>query len=241
MNVLPEFDIDPISVGDERAIHVESKKATLLFGIGPRHAAPSRERRAAELLDALVPSLRAIRWCSQVHGTDLLTIDASHRSGAACMGPGDGLLTAEPGVAVAVWTADCVPVLLASGSAVAAVHAGWRGAAAGIVPNAVQLMRRMIGERDEIHAYLGPAVSGPRYEVGDEVIDSLRTHGVDEKLWLEGRNVDLRGFLTGQLESLGGASVTEVGGCTVSNLDLASFRRDGDMAGRQFSMIYRTE
>jgi len=239
MSVPPSPDTDPIFVGDETAFHIESKGATLLFGIGPRYGSLSREERAAHLLGALAPALSAIRWCSQVHGAELLRIDAGHRSGAACVGSGDGLLTAEQGVGLAVWTADCVPVLLASKSGVAAVHAGWRGTAAGIVPKAVHAMLEAGAEPSGIDAYLGPAVSGGRYPVGNEVIDALKTHGIDEELWLDGHNVDLRGFLSGQLRMLGVSAATLVGDCTASNADLASHRRDGEAAGRQWSLIYR--
>jgi YfiH family protein len=213
--------------------------AALLFGIGPRHGARSREQRGGALLDALDASLRSIRWCSQVHGTDLITISTNHRSGAASVGPGDGLVTSEAGVGLVVWTADCVPVILVSPQEVAAVHAGWRGAAAGIVPKAVGALLKDGVEPARIHAYLGPAVSGPRYPVGNEVVEALKSHGVNNDLWLSGRNVDLRGFITGQLERLSVVSVTTVGGCTASDPRFASHRRDGEHAGRQWSLIYR--
>jgi copper oxidase (laccase) domain-containing protein len=119
------------------------------------------------------------------------------------------------------------------------VHAGWRGAAGGIAVRAVDLIRNTNPVGAAIDVFLGPAVSGPRYQVGGEVIEALRSHGVAEDLWLDGRHVDLRNFLAGQLERWGVTSVVPIGGCTVESADLASYRRDGERAGRQWSLVYR--
>jgi YfiH family protein len=145
-------------------------------------------------------------------------------------------------VALGIWTADCVPVLLAAGTAVAAVHAGWRGAAAEIVPKAVQL----IGEisclnSSSVQVCLGPAVGPCHYQVGDEVVEALRTSGVAERHWLENDRVDLRAFIKGQLIGLGVIpdEIETVGRCTACSPQHASFRRDRELAGRQLSFIVR--
>jgi hypothetical protein len=94
---------------------------------------------------------------------------------------------------------------------------------------------------DRIQATLGPAISGPQYPVGDEVINALKTLGVDEGTWRIGEHVDLKGFLHSRLEGLGliPSAIANINLCTVSSPDFASFRRDGRSAGRQFSLIYR--
>jgi hypothetical protein len=141
-----------------------------------------------------------------------------------------------------VWTADCVPLLISGGPVVAAVHSGWRGAAEDIAGTVVRRFRSDYGIRpNELHAALGPAISGPRYPVGSEVIEALRPLGIEESRWLSGHHVDLRGFLGARLEACGldPASITAVGGCTASLTHLASYRRDGDASGRQWSLIYR--
>jgi len=78
--------------------------------------------------------------------------------------------------------------------------------------------------------------------VSQEVIDGLRTFSLDEERWRAGDRVDLRGFLSARLEGLGldPAMVHIVGPCTASTPELASYRRDGVKAGRQWSMIYRS-
>jgi YfiH family protein len=229
-------------LGRERALRHTSAQATVLFGIGPPQRGPGRLRRASSLLEQLRPAVRALRWCDQVHGTELVTIAEEAADGTSSVGHGDGLITAQSGVGLMVWTADCVPVLLTGTRVVAAVHAGWRGAAAGIVPIAVE---RCTGEHDEprdrLTAHLGPAISGPRYPVGPEVIAALGKQRVEEGAWLDGKLVDLRRFLAAQLADLGVASVQTVGGCTASTSELASFRRDGAAAGRQWSLVYRSE
>ena len=124
----------------------------------------------------------------------------------------------------------------------AAVHSGWRGAAADIVAAAVDRFRNEYGvAAEDLRVALGPSISGPRYEVGEEVIDALASHVADQSIWRAGRTVDLRAFLVERLKDLGvrSDSIHRVGGCTADSEKLASYRRDGASAGRQYAMIYR--
>src|SRR5690606_28539584 len=84
----------------------------------------------------------------------------------------DGSFTQQPGLACAVMTADCLPILLCDvhGTQVAAVHAGWRGLAKGIVARALQ---QFAAPGSELMAYLGPAISQPYFEVGIEVLEAF--------------------------------------------------------------------
>jgi len=89
---------------------------------------------------------------------------------------GDALLTNEPGVLLSVRAADCMPILMVDSRlrAVAAVHAGWRGAALRIVEKSVGDMRRVFGSRTEdILAAVGPCIRACCYEVGEEVMDAF--------------------------------------------------------------------
>jgi YfiH family protein len=91
--------------------------------------------------------------------------------------PGDALLTCQAGILLSVRTADCLPLLLVDPQrrAVAAVHAGWRGALARVIEKAVGEMRRLFGSRPEkLHAALGPAIRACCYEVGEEVVDAFQ-------------------------------------------------------------------
>lgn len=107
-------------------------------------------------------------WLQQVHGTDVVALTA----GAAAPGcVADGAYTRASGVACAVLTADCLPVLLCDrhGSQVAAVHAGWRGLAAGILGRAVA---RFETPAADLLAFLGPAIGPRHFEVGRDVLEA---------------------------------------------------------------------
>ena len=102
-------------------------------------------------------------WMRQVHGTDVLEVDASGPAGV-----GDALLTLRPALPLAVRTADCVPIVLHGEDAVSVVHAGWRGLVAGVVERTREALQRA-GTPAE-RAAIGPAIGPCCYEVGDEVI-----------------------------------------------------------------------
>ena len=116
-------------------------------------------------------------WARQAD--DLVTLYQVHGATALCVeGPvaaqgrpkADAVVTRTPGLAVAVLTADCTPVLLADPEArvVAAAHAGWRGAVAGIVESAIAEMERQGARRERIRAAIGPTISQAAYEVGPD-------------------------------------------------------------------------
>jgi purine-nucleoside/S-methyl-5'-thioadenosine phosphorylase / adenosine deaminase len=177
----------------------------------------------------------------QVHGSTVLP------AGAALPGTdGDGLCTAEPGTLVGVRTADCVPLHLVAPRrrVAAAIHCGWRGSAAGIVPRAVETVAARYGAAaGELEAALGPSIGGCCYEVGEEVRSAFVERAGDaaaavgfsrrgDRLFL-----DLRDFLAAELATLGVRTVERVGPCTACHPDLLySFRRERG-AGRQLSWI----
>jgi YfiH family protein len=235
-----------LEFGSERAVDRTLEGVRMLFGFGPPRGSASVERRAHRVLEVLQPALGGVRWGQQVHGRVMASLAAEPGrplEGAACVGRCDALITAEAGLGVLVWTADCVPVLLAGGGVVAAVHSGWRGCAADIVGVAVRRFASEYGVAPgSLRAALGPAISGPAYPVGREVIDSLARLGLADTGWSDGERVDLRVFLAARLESLGVSRcrIETVGPCTASTPEMASFRRDGAAAGRQWSLVYRT-
>lgn len=217
----------------------------MIFGLGPAHVGKSPEERMVKILDRLTPELLTIRWGEQVHGcvvrSPALTKDRKQQR-VCRIGPCDALITSDAGLGLVVWTADCVPILLHGDHVVAAVHAGWRGTAEDVTAKVVRRFESDFSiPPSRLSAALGPAISGPRYPVGPEVIDALRSLGVEESRWLDKNHVDLRGFLEARLESCGipPSAITTSQRCTASSTDLASYRRDGDAAGRQWSLIYR--
>src|SRR6185312_5736926 len=133
-------------------------------GDDPAAVAANRKR----LTEAIGLGSDAVVWMNQVHGDRVVRVNEP--IGAAVEGT-DGLVTATPRLALAVVTADCVPVLMGDARAgvVAAVHAGRVGAQKGIVARTVDAMLRVGARAGDISALLGPAVSGRNYEVPDEM------------------------------------------------------------------------
>ena len=109
-------------------------------------------------------------WLEQVHGARILRPDQGET------GPADGAVTTRESAVLAVMTADCLPVLLTtkSGGIVGIAHAGWRGLADGVLGAAVEALAC---EPSEILAWLGPAISEPAFEVGDEVRETFVAAG----------------------------------------------------------------
>lgn len=167
-------------------------------------------------------------WMDQVHGTTVAVLDRVPRDPV----PGtDGLVTATPGVVLAVLVADCVPVLLADTAAgvVGAVHAGRKGAAAGIAARAVAAMTGLGATPGTLDVLLGPAVCGACYEVPaamrDEVDALLPGSATTTRDGTPG--LDLRAGLARQLADLGVTQVVTDARCTAETPDLFSHRRDG--------------
>jgi polyphenol oxidase len=119
---------------------------------------------------------RGIQMLTQVHGAEVVVVH-----GPSGIRPeADAMVSDHPDVALAVRAADCVPILIGDPTtgAVAAVHAGWRGTAAGAGPAAVQALAREFGTRpSQLVAALGPSIGPCCYEVGSELVDAFAAAG----------------------------------------------------------------
>ena len=182
----------------------------------------------------------------QVHGATVAWVggDDGPEAGELRERDGDGLITRQPGQALAVQVADCVPVLLwdPEHGVVAAVHAGWRGTAAAIVRVALESMIRRAGTNPpDVRVALGPSIGGCCYRVGPEVVEALeRVAPAEVVLADEGdRRVDLRAVNRWLLRSVGvlEESIEDVSGCTCCDATLFSYRRDGPRTGRLMGAI----
>jgi YfiH family protein len=166
----------------------------------------------------------------QIHSATVLPVGL-----AGCAGEGDGLVCCTPAVAVSVRTADCFPILIADvrNRAVAAVHAGWRGTAAGIVPAAIRLMHSEFGTRTaDVVAAIGPGIGGCCYQVGEDVMKRFGSEGAG--------HIDLGQINREQLIAAGvpPAHIDRVDACTFCDAHrFHSYRRDNDTAGRMISFI----
>jgi YfiH family protein len=184
----------------------------------------------------------------QVHGTEALIVDRALTAADHFQGGWDALVTDQPGIMVAVRTADCVPVLMYDPTCrvVAALHVGWRGAVAGIVSKTIALMRSRFGSiPDQLRVSIGPSAGACCYEVDEPVLDCLRASLSDwEALIRDSRggkgHLDLKGLVRRQAQAAGvrPKSVTAVNLCTICHEDLFfSYRREGKVVGTMVSAI----
>jgi len=128
-------------------------------------AVVENQRRAMARLGLGVEDLRTVY---QVHGYDVLTV--TDALGADQRPRADALVTATPGIALGILTADCAPILLAEGDAqvIGAAHAGWKGALAGVTDAVIEAMIDLGATRSKIRAVVGPCIGPDSYEVGPE-------------------------------------------------------------------------
>lgn len=198
-----------------------------------------------------VGDLVASSWLlsvKQVHGTDVLIADRPVMENDRFSAGWDALVTDQPGIMVAVRTADCVPVLMhdPQRSVVAAVHAGWRGAVANIVEKTIAIMGARFGTRPEhLRIGIGPSAGGCCYEVDGpvlEAIDRLGPHAaqaVGERRGSKGY-LDLKRLIRQQALAVGVKSeaVFSVNLCTICQEPLFfSYRREGRVVGTMVSAI----
>ena len=180
------------------------------------------------------------RWLQQVHGTCVIDAAAGVVPGLAAVA--DAACCSRPGVVCAVLTADCLPVLLCdrAGRQVAALHAGWRGLAAGIIEQTVAAMR-LPGET--MLAWLGPAIGPAAYQVGDEVRAAFVAHHAQAQTAFEpdpagGWKADLYRLARQRLAECGVSAVYGGEECSFSDAQrFYSYRRDG-VTGRMASLIW---
>lgn len=195
--------------------------------VGDDHTAVLANRSRLES-DLALP----IQFMEQVHGNSVATIDRKIISPPTA----DALVTGSVGMGLAVMVADCIPLLLASAQTVAAVHVGRKGLMNEVAFSAIQQMRSR--DASEITAVVGPSICGRCYEVSQDVYDDVSKSFplAASKTQDGGLALDLSRALIDQLQSLG-VKVIDEGRCTVENIDLYSYRRDGT-TGRQVGVVW---
>ena len=203
-------------------------------GDDPAAVAANRKRLAA----ALELGDDRVVWMNQVHGDHVVVVDGPLE---AAVDNTDALVTTTPRLALAVVTADCVPVLMGDAHAgvVAAVHAGRVGAQTGVVARTVEAMLKAGARAGDISALLGPAVSGANYEVPEamaaEVEAALPGSRTTTSRGTPG--LDLRAGIARQLTALGITAIDVDPRCTVADHNLFSHRRDAP-TGRLASLVW---
>jgi polyphenol oxidase len=148
----------------------------------------------------------------------------------------DGQATALRDAAALVFVADCLPVLLAAGSAVAALHCGWRPLAEGIIGEGVTALREL-GAEGPVSAVIGPGARGCCYEVGEDRFEHF-AHVPGARVGE--RNLDLPAVARHDLAEAGVGEVHDLGLCTICRPDVFfSHRADGGVTGRQAGVVWR--
>ncbi len=207
--------------------------------VGDQPSAVAENRR--QLLLAC-PGLQSIHWLNQVHGTTVVDATGDSQPDA------DACYSTTAGIGCAVMTADCLPLLICDrlGGQVAAVHAGWRGLAAGVVEATVE---QFAADPEQLLVWLGPAISPLNFEVGAEVREQfLRTSAALQRPACEAAFVeagqpgqyyaDIYQLARLRLQALGVEAVYGGSRCTYGERQyFFSYRRDGS-CGRMASVIY---
>ncbi|MEV5973537.1 peptidoglycan editing factor PgeF [Streptomyces sp. NPDC051921] len=218
--------------GGVSAVPYEELNLGGAVGDDPEAVRTNRGRAAKTL--GLDPA--RVVWMNQVHGADVVEVEGPWETGA--IPSVDAVVTARRGLALAVLTADCVPVLLADPVAgvVGAAHAGRPGMVAGVVPAAVEAMRKLGADPARTVARTGPSVCGRCYEVPEAMraeVAAVEPAAYAETSWGTPA-VDVAAGVRAQLERLGVRDVEDAGVCTLESRDHYSYRRDrttGRLAG----------
>jgi YfiH family protein len=203
--------------------------AGLNCGVGSSDQREVVEINRARVADAMDVAPDHLVGVHQIHSATVISVDAPQNEKPRA----DALVTATPGLALSILTADCQPVLFhdAEAGVIGAAHAGWRGALDGVLTATVEAMEDLGATRDNITAVIGPCISQRAYEVGPEFIDAFLAedptfaryfaNGADDRM-----QFDLAGFGLNRLRAAGVGHAEWTRHCTYSDADrFYSYRR----------------
>ncbi|THA26877.1 peptidoglycan editing factor PgeF [Streptomyces sp. RKND-216] len=207
--------------------------------VGDDPAAVRRNRALAAGSLGIDPD--RVVWMNQVHGREVAVVDEAPPLSKRAVAEVDGVVTARRGLALAVLTADCTPVLLADpGAGVAgAAHAGRPGLVAGVVPATIEAMVRLGADTSRMIARTGPAVCGRCYEVPEEMraeVAAAVPAAYAATSWGTPA-VDVAAGVRSQLRAAGVVALEQSAVCTLESDDHFSYRRERD-TGRLGSYVW---
>lgn len=179
----------------------------------------------------------SLAYVHQIHSDKIVEIDKPGEYGKA-----DGMITNKKGITLGIKVADCGPVLMADTESdwIAAIHAGWRGAAEQIHLKALTMLEERGVEPHNLKIYIGPCISAQNFEVGEEVAEQFPENVVLRNY--KKPHVDLKQYLRNSLLAAGVMeSHIEIDPrCTISDERFYSYRREGEHSGRMMAFIQRT-
>lgn len=189
-------------------------------------AVRTNRTRAAEAMEV---SLGALQGVNQVHSPDVAVLDGPTDPPPRA----DAVVTATPGLAISILTADCQPVLFADARAgvIGAAHAGWRGALEGVLENTLDAMESLGAHREDTVAVIGPCISVHSYEVGEEFMERFVIEDPAYARFFSGGpngkpHFDLPGFSVDRLRAAGIGAAEWIRRCTYQEPELFySYRR----------------
>jgi YfiH family protein len=218
-------------VGPARVWCSDARFGSVAEGTGTDSGAPARNR-AAVAAAAGLPDPAGWVWLRQVHGARVHIADRVPDVPPEA----DAVLTPCRGLPLAIVTADCAPVVLANDDALAVVHAGHRGLAAGVIPAAVSALRA--SGHGDVRAFLGPCIRPGRYEFGADDLAGLvaRLGPAVAARTDDGRPaLDIPAAVRVVLERVGVTALADSGVCTSASPQYFSHRRDASV-GRQVTV-----
>ena len=237
-----------INVGDVPQL-VQRNRQGLARLIGAQCRSQHHSQHLSQHLsqgDGQSPEPVDVQWLDQVHGSDCVYVGADSDLNAAPQA--DAMWTDQPGLALAIQSADCVPVVMTDtlGTVVGAAHGGWRGLVAGVLP---ELVRAMSAKPSDLHAWVGPCIGPTYFEVGEDVwrpvehicAEAVYPHSTDSRK----RLVDLPLLAQRQLQAGGVRSVSQSGLCTYASAAFYSHRQathaqgQGAQTGRMATFVCR--
>ncbi|MCZ7676647.1 MAG: peptidoglycan editing factor PgeF [Roseovarius sp.] len=203
--------------------------AGLNCGLGSSDQAEIVQINRARAAAALGVDAQALVTLHQVHSADVAVIEGPSPGRRTA----DAMVTDRPGLALAVLTADCQPVLFADAQAsvIGAAHAGWRGALDGVLEATLDAMERLGANRGDIRAAIGPTISQAAYEVGPEFLDEFLAEDGDNQRFFAGGGAggyhfDLPAYGLHRLRTAGIGHAEWTRHCTYSDADrFYSYRR----------------
>jgi len=222
--------------------------ASLNCGPGSRDDAANVTENRARVAEILGAEPGGLITVFQEHSAVAVIADKPWKAGK--IPEADAIVTAKPGLAIGVLTADCAPVLFCDGAArvIGAAHAGWRGALSGIVEATVEAMRKLGARPERITAVIGPTISLKAYEVGSDFVERFLADEPESSAFFitdEGSgepHFDLPAYVGERLARAGVGSIADLGFCTYcEETRLFSYRRSQHHGeedyGRQISAI----
>ena len=206
--------------------------ATLNGGTGSNDAPDNVEENRARMAIALGVTPNRFLTAYQIHSPDVVVVEVPWTHDRRPRA--DAMVTRLPRLAIGVSTADCGPLLFADAEAhvIAAAHAGWRGALAGVIEAAIAAMEKLGAQRSRIATALGPTIRQPNYEVVSEFVERFLAADADNKRFFKPSTssghamFDLGGYIAERLQRAGITNFEDLGLCTYAEPErFFSYRR----------------